>query len=60
MCGTTIHLRIQSKIFNKELSLKNPNPKVKVNVNMETREVTFFIEQEELKKFVLLQSKKIN
>lgn len=48
--GTTTPLRIKNKIFNKELSLKNPNPEVKANVNMETGEVTFFIEQEELKK----------
>lgn len=48
--GTTIPLRIKNKILNKDLSFKNPNPEVKANVNMETGEVTFFIEQEELKK----------
>ncbi|RHH66397.1 MULTISPECIES: helix-turn-helix domain-containing protein [Vagococcus] len=48
--GTTAPLRIKNKILNKDLSFKNPNPEVKANVNMETGEVTFFIEQEELKK----------
>lgn len=48
--GTTTPLRIKNKILNKDLSFKNPNPEVKANVNMETGEVTFFIEQEELKK----------
>lgn len=44
-------LRIKNRIFNKKLSLENPNPEIKANLNMETGEVTFFIEQEELKKF---------
>lgn len=43
-------VRIKSKTWNKDLSFKNPNPEIKANVNMETGEVTFFIEQEDLKK----------
>lgn len=48
--NTQAPLRIKNRILNKNFSFKNPNPEIRANVNTDTGEVTFFIEQEELKK----------
>ena len=44
--NVTTPLRVKNAGEHKKISFKNQNPEVKANVNLDTGEVTFFIEQD--------------